>query len=149
VASRGTAVLTDDDTAVLPETSLAEIGFVWFLRVVATYCLAFGILYWIRLIGFYDGLTWRFDLMPLHWQMTATTLAVMFPFAAIGLWLLTSWGAVLWFSCAVIEIIMYVWRADMFAYRPSVAISHCMIALLYLGFRVVLYRQDRIANGPH
>ena len=41
-----------------------EIIFDWFHRVVAAYCLLFGVLYWIRLIGVYDGPLWRFDLMP-------------------------------------------------------------------------------------
>ena len=49
--------------------------------VIAGYCLLFGILYWIRLIGFYDGPLWRFDLMPVHWQVAAVMLAVFFPFA--------------------------------------------------------------------
>ena len=36
---------------------------------IAVYCLMFGVLYWVRLIGNYDGPLWRFDLMPVHWQV--------------------------------------------------------------------------------
>ena len=56
---------------------------VWFQRVIAGYCLLFGVLYWIRLIGLYDGPLWRFDLMPIHWQVAAATLSVFFPFASM------------------------------------------------------------------
>ena len=51
--------------------STVELIFYWFHRVVAAYCLMFGMLYWIRLIGIYDGPLWRFDLMPVHWQVPA------------------------------------------------------------------------------
>lgn len=42
--------------------------FVLFVRFVALVCLAGGVYYWLRLIGFYPGLLWRFDLMPWQWQ---------------------------------------------------------------------------------
>ena len=64
------------------QPSGVEVIFAWFLRVIAGYCLLFGILYWIQLIGFYPGPLWRFDLMPVHWQVAAVVLAVFFPFAA-------------------------------------------------------------------
>ena len=68
---------------------------------IAAYCLLFGVLYWIRLIGYYAGPLWRFDLMPVHWRVAGVMLAAFFPFAAIGLWMLASWGPVIWFICAV------------------------------------------------
>ena len=37
------------------EPSGVQIIFAWFHRVIALYCLLFGVLYWIRLIGIYDG----------------------------------------------------------------------------------------------
>ena len=33
--------------------SSAQIAFAWFQRVIAGYCLLFGVLYWVRLVGFY------------------------------------------------------------------------------------------------
>jgi hypothetical protein len=86
--------------------SVAELTFAWFHRVIALYCLLFGVLYWVRLIGYYDGALWRFDLMPVHWQVAAVTLAALFPFAAIGLWMLASWGPVIWFICAATETVV-------------------------------------------
>jgi hypothetical protein len=43
--------------SVVLQPSTAEIAFQWFHSVVAGYCLLFGLLYWIRLVGFYDGAT--------------------------------------------------------------------------------------------
>jgi hypothetical protein len=126
--------------------TLAETGFVWFQRLIAGYCLLFGILYWIRLIGVYDGPLWRFDLMPVYWQVAAVTLAVFFPFAAIGLWMLASWGPVIWVICAVTEAVMYIMFPDLYGHRHLIVTSHLVVALLYTAFRVIIHWQRRKAE---
>lgn len=131
---------------ILFEPSTVEIIFAWFQRIVAAYCLLFGLLYWVRLIGFYPGTLWRFDLMPVHWQVTAVMLAVLFPFAAAGLWMLASWGPVIWFICAATEIVMYAGLPQLFGERPSIVLSHALVALLYIVFRIVLHVQARRAR---
>ncbi|MBZ0164986.1 MAG: DUF6163 family protein [Notoacmeibacter sp.] len=123
--------------------TLAENGLVWLSRVVAGYSLLFGILYWIRLIGFFPGQLWRFDLMPVHWQVAAISLAVLYPFAAIGLWTLASWGPVVWFICAAGEIAMYGVLTDMFGVRSAIVVSHLAIAMLYGVFKLVIWLQRR------
>ncbi|MCC0030148.1 MAG: hypothetical protein H6891_07800 [Brucellaceae bacterium] len=138
---------TDYERPVLRQT-LAETGFAWFLRVIAIFCLLFGVFYWIRLIGVYDGFNWRFDLMPVHWKIAAASLAVLFPFAALGLWLMASWGPILWFACAAIETVMYVWQYDLFSYRPVIAVTHAAIAVLYIAFRLVIQLQRRQIGYP-
>jgi hypothetical protein len=122
-----------------------EYTFAWFQRVIAGYCLLFGILYWIRLIGLYDGPLWRFDLMPVHWQVAAVTLSVFFPFASIGLWMLSSWGPVIWFICAFTEMVMYIGFPDLFGHRPLIVLSHILVGVLYVLFRVTIFLQKRRA----
>jgi hypothetical protein len=128
------------------EPSTAELAFGWFHRVIAVYCLLFGVLYWVRLIGVYDGPLWRFDLMPLHWQVAAVTLAAFFPFAAIGLWMMASWGPVIWFICAATETVMYLGFPDLFGQRWLIIAAHACVILLYLTFRAVIYFQNRRVN---
>lgn len=128
------------------QPTLAETGFVWFQRVIAGYCLLFGVLYWVRLIGIYDGPLWRFDLMPVHWQIAAVTLAAFFPFAAIGLWMLASWGPVIWGICAVTETVMYCVFPDLYGHRLLIVSSHIFVALLYAAFRVLIHLQHRKAE---
>jgi hypothetical protein len=132
-----------DEPFRIPVPSLAETGFAWFLRLIAGYCLLFGVLYWIRLIGLHDGTLWRFDLMPIHWQVASVILAVFFPFAAIGLWMLSSWGPVIWFICAATETIMYLGFPELFGERWVIIASHLLVALLYLSFRIVIFFQKR------
>jgi hypothetical protein len=97
----------------------------------------------VRLIGIYDGALWRFDLMPVHWQIAAVTLSVFYPFAASGLWMLASWGPVIWFICAATEIVMYAGFPDLFGARPAIVWSHACVALLYIAFRIVIFLQKR------
>lgn len=122
---------------------IVEVTFVWFHRVIAAYCLLFGVLYWIRLIGFYEGEFWRFDLMPVYWRIAAVSLAVLFPFAAVGLWTTASWGPVVWFCCAAAEAIMYVGFPELFGARQAVVISHTLVAAIYCVFRLLIYFQKR------
>ncbi|MFI0845747.1 DUF6163 family protein [Mesorhizobium sp. IMUNJ 23232] len=120
-----------------------ETLFAWFQRIIAVYCLMFGVLYWVRLLGYYDSPLWRLDLMPVHWQVVTVTLAVFFPFAAAGLWMLASWGPVIWFLCAATEIVMYAGFPDLFGRHYAVVASHAFAACLYVTFRLVIYFQKR------
>jgi hypothetical protein len=115
----------------------------WFHRLIAAYSLLFGVLYWVRLIGLFEGSAWRFDLMPVHWQVVSVVLAVLFPFAASGLWMLASWGPVIWFLCAAIEIVMFVGFPDLFGSNLLVVAAHLMVATIYVAFRVVFYSRSR------
>jgi hypothetical protein len=125
--------------------SVTEITFEWFQRLVALYCLLFGIYYWVRLVGLYPGSLWRFDLMPVEWQIAASMLAVLFPFAAIGLWMLSSWGPVIWFICAATEAIMYGGLPERFGRLDPVLIVHLAVAVVYAGLRITLFLQRRRA----
>lgn len=115
----------------------------WYFRLVAAYSLLFGLLYWVRLIGFYEGAEWRFDLMPVHWQLASVTLAALFPFAASGLWMLASWGPVIWFLCAAIEIAMYVGLPHLFGSRLEIVASHVLVALLFAVFQLLFFLARR------
>jgi len=135
--------MTDIESPVVPRRRIAEIAFTIFLRAVALTCLVAGLKYWLALIGIFDYPPWRFDLMPVHWKLAATSLAVLFPVAATGLWLTVSWGPVIWVAAAAIEITMYGAFADRFGHRPVILILHFLVAAIYVGFRIFLYIQRR------
>jgi len=125
------------------KVSTTELAYHWFHRIVAAYCLLAGLSYWIRLIGYYQGALWRFDLMPPHWQAAAVALAVLFPLAASGLWMLASWGPVIWFICAAVEAAMYLGFPELYGERPLAVAAHGLVLLVFLGFRCVLFLEQR------
>ncbi|WP_048647659.1 DUF6163 family protein [Nitratireductor soli] len=117
----------------------------WFNRLVALVCLAMGIVYWVRLLGLYPGLLWRFDLMPIHWQIASVVLAVLYPFAAVGLWLLASWGPVIWFLCAGSEVVMFGPLSGFFGEKNGLLAFHVLVAAIYVAFRVAIHLRKRHA----
>ncbi|MAS15540.1 MAG: hypothetical protein CMH69_19885 [Nitratireductor sp.] len=116
-----------------------------FHRAIAAACLAMGIFYWVRLLGFYPGLMWRFDLMPVHWQIASVILAVIYPFASVGLWLIAPWGAVIWFLCAAAEVVMYGPLSDLFGDNYPLIGFHLLVAVSYGALRFVRYHSRRKA----
>ncbi len=138
--------MSDTARRIVLEPSNVEVAFAWFQRLMALLCLFFGALYWVRLIGFYPGPLWRFDTMPVHWQVASSLLAVLFPFAAAGLWMLASWGPVIWFLCAATETVMYAGLPRLFGERWQVVVTHAAVALLYIVFRLLLHWQQRQAR---
>ena len=123
--------------------SSLETALAWLQRLVAVYCLAAGIFYWVRLLGFQEGALWRFDLMPVHWQVASVTLAVLYPFAAIGLWMLSSWGPVIWLICAAAEAAMYAGWHHLFGVQLIPVTVHAVVAVSYLALIIVISRQKR------
>lgn len=115
----------------------------WLHRLVAVSCLVFGTIYWVRLLGIYPGSLWRFDLMPLHWQIAGATLAVLYPFAAVGLWLLASWGPVIWFLCAGAETAMHGVFAGMFGPKDWLLLLHFVVVVVYTVLRVLIHIRKR------
>ncbi len=127
--------------------TMAETGLLWFIRLLAIYSIACGLYYWVRLIGVYPGLLWRFDLMPWQWQTAFVGLAILFPVAATGLWLRAAWGPVIWFFAASIEIGIYSYWARMFEYRPEIVAVNVACILLYIVLRGILFWQRRQQNN--
>ncbi len=139
------SIAAGDDQLKKREETLTFVAFVWFCRFIAALCFYTGVTYWIRLIGFYDGPLNRFDLMPVHWQVAATSLAVLFPVAACGLWMVVSWGPVIWVAAALAETTMYLGFPNLFGEKPIALFAHAAVAFLYIAFRLALYREARIA----
>lgn len=120
-----------------------DLAWEWLHRLVALYCLAFGVFYWTRLIGIYPDDLWRFDLMAPHWRVAAVSLAVLFPFAASGLWMLASWGAAVWVLCALMEATMYVGFPDLFGNHWERVSIHLGVAIIYIAMRIAFYLRAR------
>lgn len=129
------------DDALQP--SALEIALIWFYRVIALVCLILGITYWVRLIGVHEGIEWRFDLMPYYWQAASVSLAVLYPIAAIGLWMTASWGPVLWLVCALTEFIMYAAFEELFGTHFGILAAHALVAMLYTALRAGIHLQKR------
>jgi len=81
---------------------------VLFLRIMAVVSVAKGLYHWAQVTGFIGGEEEAFENQSLAWQTATVYFAVIELVAAVGLWLATPWGAVVWLttvvSMAVIEL---------------------------------------------
>jgi len=81
---------------------------VLFLRVMAMLSIAKGLYHWAQVTGFIGGEDDAFENQAMAWQAATVYFAVIELVAAVGLWLATPWGAVVWLttvvSMAVIEL---------------------------------------------
>jgi hypothetical protein len=129
------------DSVHVPKPSLTEMLFGWFLRLVSVICFWFALNYWAMLIGFSHGGAGRFDLLSPEWRAAATALAVVYPVAAIGLWLLVSWGPVVWVVAAATEVAMDKLYPGFFGPRPLLVLLHGAVAVTFVLFRAALLYQ--------
>src|SRR6478752_328039 len=81
---------------------------VFFLRIMAVLSVAKGLYHWAQVTGFVGGEDEAIENQPMAWQTATVYFAVIELVAAVGLWLATPWGAVVWLttvvSMAVIEL---------------------------------------------
>ena len=81
---------------------------VMFLRFMAVLSILKGLYHWAQVTGFTGGEEEAFENQPTAWQAATVYFAVIELVAAVGLWLATPWGAVVWLttvvSMAVIEL---------------------------------------------
>ncbi|WP_336294333.1 DUF6163 family protein [Bartonella sp. CB169] len=117
---------------------ISKINFVYscYSRFLAFICLGLSIFYWVRLVGVFPGVLWRFDLMPWQWQFASAVLAVICPIALIGLWMCSLWGIVLW-CIAVFTEILTMYYSD--SVKPFVALFHGMLFLVFVVLRILMF----------
>ena len=81
---------------------------VLFLRIMAVISIVKGLYHWAQVTGFVGAEEDAFENQPTAWQAATVYFAVIELVAAVGLWLATPWGAVVWLttvvSMAVIEL---------------------------------------------
>lgn len=79
-----------------------------FLRIMAVVSVAKGLYHWAQVTGFVGCEEEAFENQSMAWQTATIYFAVIELVAAVGLWLATPWGAVVWLttvvSMAVIEL---------------------------------------------
>ena len=81
---------------------------VLFLRIMAVISMAQCLYHWAQVTGFVGTEDEAFEVQTMAWQTATVYFAVIELVGAVGLWLATPWGAVVWLttvvSMAVIEL---------------------------------------------
>ncbi|TAK49295.1 MAG: hypothetical protein EPO23_04500 [Xanthobacteraceae bacterium] len=112
---------------------------VLFLRAMAVIALIKGLYHWAAVCGFL-GERYVFENQSLSWQTATVYFAVIELVAAVGLWLATPWGAVVWLttviSRAVIEMMFpQIFGGGFLIVLFELALLACYLALAWMSAR--------------
>lgn len=109
--ARGTAAILDDDDRLSepgpPRRLRSNAILVGFMRVVALFWLVKGLLAWGVIIGINSPAP-GFELRTTGFQAAMIYFAVIDIVAAVGLWLASTWGGVLWLLAVMSHLILAV-----------------------------------------
>jgi uncharacterized membrane protein (DUF2068 family) len=97
-----------------------------YLRLLAALCIVRGLMDWALILGF-TGHEDQFLLAPLAGQSALVLLAVLSCIAAVGLWLTSAWGAVLWLIVTLCEVLLPMTAAR--GMRQAGATEYVLLAL--------------------
>lgn len=109
-----------------------QTGLLLFMRLLSLVSLATGALHWGALLGLPLEPTPPFESMSLMQRVLTVYFAVLDPIAAVGLWLTSSWGAVLWLLSAVSRLALASGVAAEAGFQPYVLAYQCAMVGLYL-----------------
>lgn len=101
------------------------------LRLLAAVFLVSSVQHWGAFFGS-PGVD-LFQNMPVHAQIATLVFAVTKPFVAVGLWLLASWGVVLWVIVAIAEMTLHLWYGPLFVDPLALALFHGATMALYVA----------------
>ncbi|MDB5555263.1 MAG: hypothetical protein JWL86_5247 [Rhizobium sp.] len=138
------------DTETLPQQTffLPELLMTIFMRMVAVACLWFALDTWSDLIGYGSNGILRFDLLDTDMQAAAAALSVLYPVAAIGLWLKGAWGPVIWTLAAAVEVARHESFPGIFGTSGPTLLMIASTVALYVVLRITLWLKKPVKAGP-
>jgi hypothetical protein len=113
---------------------------VLFLRIMAVISVAKGLYHWAQVTGFVGGEDAAFENQTLAWQSSTVYFSVIELVAAVGLWLATPWGAVVWLitvvSMTVIEMMFpAIYGGSLMIVAAEVLMLSIYLALAWMAAR--------------
>lgn len=113
---------------------------VLFLRVMAVVSMLQGLYHWAQVTGFIGTEDEAFEAQSMAWQSATVYFAVIELVSAVGLWLATPWGAVVWLttvvSMAVIELMFpTIYGGNLIVVGVQAAFLATYLALAWMAAR--------------
>ena len=104
---------------------------IWFMRLLALAWIAKGLIAWASILGIHDPSP-PFEARSSGYQATVIYFAVIDLVAAVGLWLTSTWGGVLWLLAVMSHLILAVFFPRVVAGGPIVIAVFVICIGLYL-----------------
>jgi hypothetical protein len=113
---------------------------VLFLRMMAIASMFKGLYHWASVCGFI-GDEGGFEARSQAWQATTVFFSVIDLVAAVGLWLVAPWGAVVWLTSTVTMIMIQLFFDQVYG-TDLLVVAACLLAILaYLVLSLLAARE--------
>ena len=113
---------------------------VLFLRVMAVASMLKGLYHWAAVCGII-GEEGGFEAHIQSWQATTVFFSVIDLVAAVGLWLVAPWGAVVWLTSTVTMIMVQLFFDQVYGTDVTVVMAGALAILTYLVLTVLAARE--------
>jgi hypothetical protein len=120
---------------------------IFFFRALAIFQLCKGLVHWGLMIGVSDqAVLPAGDIMEM--QAANIYFAVLDLVAGVGLWLTSSWGAVLWLLTAMSQIAVLIGFPEIFGTVPALILFEVVAigVYLFLTWKVAHVSQDKVQS---
>src|SRR6266404_7223363 len=114
---------------------------VLFLRIMAVVSIAKGLYHWAQVTGFVGGEEEAFENQSMAWQTATIYFAVIELVAAVGLWLATPWGAVVWLTTVVSMAVIELMFSGIFGGSLTVVGVEALMLAAYLALAWMAARE--------
>lgn len=113
-----------------------------FLRVMAIASMLKGLYHWAAVCGFI-GDEGGFEAHVLSWQATTVFFAVIDLVAAVGLWLVAPWGAVVWLTSTVTMVMIQLFFDQVYGTDVFIVAASMLAILAYLILSLLAAREHQ------
>src|SRR6195256_3388340 len=124
-----------------PEVNAWTRRMVLFLRIMAVISIAKGLYHWAQVTGFIGGEEEAFENQSMAWQTATIYFAVIELVAAVGLWLATPWGAVVWLTTVVSMAVIELMFPAIYGGSLTVVTLEALMLGAYLGLAWMAARE--------
>ena len=114
---------------------------VLFLRIMAVVSVVKGLYHWAQVTGFIGGEEEAFENQSLAWQTSTVYFAVIELVAAVGLWLATPWGAVVWLITVVSMTVIELMFPAIYGGSLAVVAAEVLMLSIYLALAWMAARE--------
>ena len=115
---------------------------VLFLRVMAIASMLKGLYHWAAVCGFI-GEAGGFEAHVQSWQATTVFFSVIDLVAAVGLWLVAPWGAVVWLTSTVTMIMIELFFDQVYGTDFVIVMAGVLAILAYLILSLLAARENQ------
>jgi hypothetical protein len=114
---------------------------VLFLRIMAVISVSKGLYHWAEVTGFIGSEEDAFENQPMAWQTATVYFAVIELVAAVGLWLATPWGAVVWLTTVVSMAVIELMFPAIYGGSLTVVVLESLMLAAYLALAWMAARE--------